>query len=172
MSERQAWANAFAQQARSDWSLYLRLVERGEAVCHALHFLQMACEKIAKAYRIRDLSSDVAELTQHHVGFKRFVRAFLLSPAMRVEFEGRAQQLQAVLAAVSSLAGEIERLAPAVDRVARPDNAEYPWFDGAVVVVPCEYGFPNLSLLGAPQGRTLLNVIRRSMDEFERIHIV
>ncbi|MCA9527712.1 MAG: hypothetical protein KC549_15595 [Myxococcales bacterium] len=151
--------------------MYQRLAAAGEADCHTLHYLQMACEKVAKAYRIRDLDAEIEELTQHHVGFARFVRAFLLSPAMRPDFEHQAARLQAVMRGMHTLAREIERLAPAVDRELRPDNSEYPWLAGGTVVAPCDYDFPNLSLLMAASGRALLKLVRRAMDEFEQIHI-
>lgn len=171
MPSREAWAAAFAEQARSDWGVYQRLTEAGVADCHALHYLQMACEKIAKAYRIRDLDADIDDLMLHHVGFARFVRAFLLSPALKPEFEHQAARLRMMVQVMSGLAREVERLAPAVDRDARPDNAEYPWRVGDEVVAPRDYGFPNLSLLTAARGRALLKLVRRAMDEFEQVHI-
>jgi hypothetical protein len=97
MPDRDAWAAAFAKQARSDWGVYERLSAANVSPCHTLHSLQMACEKIAKAYRIRDLPADIDDLTQHHVGFARFVRAFLLSPALRADFENQAARLQAMV---------------------------------------------------------------------------
>ena len=54
---RQAYAEAFAAQGRSDWTEYQHLstlTYPSLPWCHALHYLQMATEKIAKAYRIRD----------------------------------------------------------------------------------------------------------------------
>ena len=45
------WALAYARQGHSDFAIYQLLALRGVAVCHPLHYLQMACEKIAKAYR-------------------------------------------------------------------------------------------------------------------------
>lgn len=171
MPSREVWAAAFAKQARSDWAVYQRLTAAGEADCHSLHYLQMACEKIAKAYRIRDLDADIDELMRHHVGFARFVRAFLLSPALRQDFQGQAARLQAIVADASKLAREIERLAPAVDREGRLDNAEYPWPAGDDVIVPCDYDFPNLSLLTAARGRALLKLIRRAMEDFGQLRI-
>lgn len=172
MPSRDIWGAAFAKQARSDWHIYQHLAAEVDSPdCHTLHYLQMACEKIAKAYRIRDLDSDINELMKHHGGFVRFVRAFLLSPTLKSEYEHRSAQLRALMRSMSNLAREIERLAPAADGADRPDNAEYPWPAGATVVAPCEYDFPNLSLLTAPRGRALLKLVRRAMDEFENVHI-
>src|SRR5882724_6463098 len=53
--QRRAFAQAFIAQARSDWLVYRVLTESAEVpLCHRLHYLQMACEKLAKAYRLRD----------------------------------------------------------------------------------------------------------------------
>lgn len=47
----------------------------------------MACEKMAIAYRIRDTSAELDGsngLLRRHVGFDKFMRAFLLSPRRRM----------------------------------------------------------------------------------------
>ena len=162
MPTRDAWADAFAKQARSDWNVYALLrAEENVSLCHALHYLQMSCEKIAKAYRGRDTAIDVDELQQHHVGFARFMRAFLRSPAIARDYAGQAARLRETAKAANQFAGEIERLAPAVGRETRPDNA----------VVPCEHGFPGLALLRAPRGRAFLKLVSRALDEFEEVRI-
>lgn len=66
---RQAFAAAFVTQGRSDWDLYKHLsalTKPSFPQCHALHYLQMATEKIAKAYRLRDTTADVDGLVKHH----------------------------------------------------------------------------------------------------------
>ena len=171
MPTRNAWANGFVRQARSDWGVYRLLAASSVPPCHALHYLQMACEKVAKAYRCRDTPANVDELQQHHVGFTRFMRAFLLSPAIARDYEGQAARLREIAKAANQLAKEIERLAPAVDREARPDNAEYPWPQGDHVIVPCDYSFPGLSLLAVSRGRAFLRLISRALDDFEKVHI-
>lgn len=60
-ARRQAYSGAFIAQARSDFQVYRHLAQSPEfAVCHALHYLQMATEKLARAYRLRDSQSPVA----------------------------------------------------------------------------------------------------------------
>jgi hypothetical protein len=52
---REAWAKAFLRQGNSDLETFLFLSAPASSkvpTCHRLQFLQMACEKIAKAYRI------------------------------------------------------------------------------------------------------------------------
>jgi hypothetical protein len=169
---REAWATAFTAQGRSDWEVYRLLEQRPELPpCHALHYLQMASEKIAKAYRCRDTSASLDELLYAHVGFERFINAFLLSPTIKQEYAGRGSQLREILKTARLLARAIEQLAPAVDRSHAPENAEYPWAQGDEVVAPCTYDYPSLSLLLTPRGRTFLNFLARAIREFERIEI-
>jgi hypothetical protein len=64
---RRAFASAFIEQARSDWSVRGTLAEQTQVpACHQLHYLQMACEKLAKAYRLRDTNSEVGDLVSKH----------------------------------------------------------------------------------------------------------
>ena len=81
------FAAAFYAQASSDWALYKRLADLDDvALCHKLHYLQMACEKLAKAYRLRDLDTDVDAVATKHVGFTKFINAFLRSPRLLEEY--------------------------------------------------------------------------------------
>jgi hypothetical protein len=144
---RRLFADAFIVQARSDWSVYRLLAEpRDAAVCHQLHYLQMVCEKLAKAYRLRDTRASVDDLVSRHAGFVKFVGAFVVV-ALKDEFRGKEAQLRGLLTRMRALAREIEKLAPAIDRAAAPENAEYPWERGGEVIAPSRYSFPSLALL-------------------------
>jgi hypothetical protein len=124
---RTVFAEAFYRQAASDWQVYkLLAAAEGLPRCHALHYLQMACEKLAKAYRLRDTTADVDAIASKHTGFAKFISAFLRSPALMEEHEGQLARHQAVCASSAKFAREIEKLAPAVGRVTSPENAEYP----------------------------------------------
>ncbi len=59
--------------------------------CHSLHFLQMATEQLAKAYRFRDTSADVAALLTSHVGFPRFLNAQLAPAVDRESVPGNTE---------------------------------------------------------------------------------
>ena len=62
------WADGFARQADADfraWELYQKYPEACAEVCHKLLFLQMACEKLCKAHRIR-AGADPNELIKTH----------------------------------------------------------------------------------------------------------
>ena len=170
MSEnrRSNYAAAFYRQAQSDWEVYLRLTQMLDVPrCHELHYLQMACEKLAKAYRLRDLDADVDDLATKHAGFMKFINAFLRSPRLFSEYKGKLSAHQAICKSAAALARGIEKLAPAIDKLHSPANAEYPWESGDRVVVPCEYGYPDLSLLNAPGGRAFLKLVERALREYE-----
>lgn len=165
---RRAFAEAFIAQARSDWRVYRILAEREEVPsCHRLHYLQMVCEKLAKAYRLRDTKSPIDELVSKHSGFSKFVGPFFT--ALKDEYSGKDEQLRGLIQRARTLAREIERLAPAIDRSASPENAEYPWERDGTVTAPCDFGFPSLQLLTQPGGRAFQNLIERALDDFEKI---
>lgn len=163
---RRAFADAFIAQARADWAVRRILAgETGIGVCHELHYLQMVCEKLAKAYRLRDTKSPVSELISKHTGFAKFVGPFFAA-VLKDEYRGREAQLRGLLRRARALAREIEKLAPAIDRTAVPENAEYPWERDGMVIAPCDYAFPSLELLREAGGRSFLNLIERALNEF------
>ncbi len=168
MPTREAWADAYYKQASSDWALFKELQGRDDVpTCHAYHYLQMATEKLAKAYRFRDTTTDLETLLTSHVGFPRFLNTFLLSPQMREEYAGRHQQLESIRRDCHRLARAVEQLAPAVDRGAKPQNTEYPWAVGERVLAPIDHNFPYLSLLRGARGRLFLKFIDRAFAEYE-----
>ena len=170
--DRTSWAEAYARQGRSDWGVYKLLAGMPTvSLCHELHYLQMACEKIAKAYRWRDTATDAHALTHEHVAFSKFIESFLGSPSIRVDYERRGEKLLVIRKLCRNLAREVEKLAPAVDRDNSPENAEYPWAQGDRIVVPCDYSYPSLSLLHEAGGRTFLKVLARAFEQYESVQI-
>lgn len=165
---RRAFALAFMAQARSDWHAYRVLNEAHVAMCHRLHYLQMACEKLAKAYRLRDTKAPVDDLVSKHSGFSKFVAPFFMA-VLKDEYSGKDQQLRALVQRARALAREIEKLAPAIDREESPENAEYPWERDGQVTAPCDFAFPSLEPLRQPGGRAFLNLVERALDDFERV---
>jgi hypothetical protein len=168
---RRAFAEAFIAQARSDWSVHHLLAERKDVVaCHELHYLQMVCEKLAKAYRLRDTRSPVDGLVSKHTGFAKFVGPFFAA-VLKDDYRDKDAQLRGLITRARALAREIEKLAPAIDRAAAPENSEYPWERDERVIAPCRYPFPSLELLRQPGGRAFLNLIERALDGFERVSL-
>ena len=173
-ARRQAFAVAFAAQGRSDWDVYKylsALAKPSFPQCHALHYLQMATEKIAKAYRVRDTAADVDELVKHHAGFVEFINQFFRSETIRAEYRGQDAALETLQRNATTLAREIQRLAPAADRLASPENAEYPWERDDAILIPCAFAFPNLTMLRQASGRAVMNLVERAFNDFERLHI-
>ncbi len=169
---REEWAEAYWRQSKNDWDAFPKLcAETSVLNCNVLHFLQMAGEKIAKAYRLRDTDADLDSLLGSHVALSRFMPSFLLSTAVQAEYYGRKARFQAVATAIKKLAREVEKLAPAVDRENSPENAEYPWEAGGKVMFPASYRFPNLSMLEAPLGQRFIKLPGRAIDDFEAIRI-
>ncbi|WP_433926598.1 MULTISPECIES: hypothetical protein [Sorangium] len=170
--DRASWALAYIKQGGSDFEIY-RLLSSipGVPICHLLHYLQMAGEKVAKAYRFRDTDTDEERLTTEHVAFSRFMQSYLGSPEIKQRYAGKDELLRETVKVARKLAREIEKLAPAVDREISPANAEYPWSDDGRVVVPCEFTYPNLTLLTEPGGRTFLRLLEMAIADFERIRI-
>ena len=147
--------------------MFLELQRRADVPqCHALHYLQMATEKLAKAYRFRDTSTAVEALLTSHVGFQRFLNSFLLSPQMREEYQGRHAHLDRIRRDCEPISRAIEQLAPAVDRKNTPVNAEYPWCTTDQVTAPVDYGFPELCFARSAKGRMFLNLITRAMSDY------
>jgi hypothetical protein len=168
---RQAFAEAFIAQARSDWGIHRLLSEQSDvAPCHRLHYLQMACEKLAKAYRLRDTESAVSELVSKHTGFEKFVGAFF-AVALKDEYRGKDEQLRGLIRRARALAREIEKLAPAIDRADAPENVEYPWEQNDRVIAPCSYTFPSIELQRDAGGRAFLNLIERALNDYERLSL-
>lgn len=166
-----AYATAFHKQALSDWELY-ELLSRSQpspAKCHTLHYLQMACEKLGKAYRLLHPAADVDVIATRHVGFQQFVNEHLRSPAVMLKYKGRLAQHKVICHELASIAREVEKLAPAVDRTFAPENAEYPWERGdwatgtGQVLVPCMYSYPALSLLTTMSGSAFLKMVREAL---------
>lgn len=172
---RSRYAAAFHEQATSDWEVYelLSRTQPSLGLCHVLHYLQMACEKLSKAYRLRHLAANVDDIATRHVGFVKFVNEHLRSPAVLDKYKGHDAAHEAVCKVSTTIAREIEKLAPAVDRASSPENAEYPWERGdwgngrGQVIVPCSYRYPALSLLTAPSGRAFIKMIREALRDWK-----
>ncbi|MDQ2799409.1 MAG: hypothetical protein M3Y13_07175 [Armatimonadota bacterium] len=127
MTEAEEWSQAFAVQAWADWQAY-SVLSRTEGLppCQSLHFLQMTCEKLCKAYEYRSGTYSGRTAASH------VVIAHNLPLIFRVyyseTFGKRLSRYSPILDKLRGLAREIELLAPASDAGARrPDNCEYPW---------------------------------------------
>lgn len=164
-------AEAYAEQSQSDFRVYREYLQSAEE-CHRLHYLQMACEKIAKAYRLRDTSAFTEDDLYSHVMFSRFILALLKAPQMKRRFQAEDAKRRHLERYARPLSREIEKLAPAVDRQRTPANVEYPWISGETVLVPCRHQYANLSLLTAPGGRDFLKLIEIAIEDYQSITLL
>ncbi len=166
MSGAKGWDRAFAIQAEADLQTYKCLQgHRDVPMCHKLHFLQMACEKLCKAHLCKAGSDPVALQSSHRYIGKNLpvvVKQQLARLDRKVVGRDGYPMNQ-----IRQLAREIELLSPAVDdNKKRPENCEYPWqVSPGEIRTPLEYQFPNLNLLTAPSGRTLLKCVWQAIAE-------
>ncbi len=137
---REEWANAFAEQGHSDLRTYDILSNADAPSCHSLHYLQMATEKIAKAYQVA--GSYWPPRKKSHVAAVEFVKNYYSSPSMRARYDRNREQLAVIRDEMVKVAMQVEKLAPAVDEENVPENVEYPWATSEKLEVPCRYKFP------------------------------
>ena len=165
MSTPLIWQRAYARQAKADWAAYEVLRAATDLPqCQSLHFLQMACEKLCKAYLCSQKVEPRFLQTSH--GFIAGNLPEIFKDRRRRLKLRPLHQYSTLLKQVYNLAREIELLAPTVDNQRRPDNCEYPWEDGAgSIVVPAEYPFATLSMLSEMAGQDLLKIIPFAIDE-------
>ncbi|MFH0825101.1 MAG: hypothetical protein V2B18_20305 [Pseudomonadota bacterium] len=133
------WRAAFFSQAWSDFNLFKDLNRPDVPLCHRLHYLQMATEKLAKGFlcsRKRDPPPP------RHAVFVKFLELSKRRSVWRSKL-GYGQNGRAYAAYVDSLipcAKKIEDLAPEGGKLGKV-NPEYPWID-ASGTVQCPISYP------------------------------
>jgi hypothetical protein len=156
------------RQAKSDHDIFVLLRDTGVSACHQLHYLQMATEKLAKAYFWRTGSPP----WKSHVGLRQFL--LRLATARTSERQRivealafkRFDDFQAWNRAIAPLAYGLERLAPALAQCDGP-NPEYPWPHSAPTQAPVDYEFQVWKdLTETGRGRQLQQVIADAMRRF------
>jgi hypothetical protein len=151
----QDWASAYAKQALSDLDAREKLESAGAHKCHRLHFLQMAAEKLCKAYLTTSNGHNKVRKTHAYVerNLPLIARNFY-----RAANNGRIPAWE--ISEIRRIARQVEVLAPACDDGGtRQDNSEYPWEDSqGNVRVPSEYNFPNLD--DGPTNKAIVKLIR------------
>ncbi len=163
------WSRAFARQARADLETYRTCcVNRSVPACHRFHFLQMACEKAAKA-QLCAAGSDPAQVQASHAYTAKVV-PILIRAEVDLLGPGEAKRFRWVGVGVRPLAREVELLSPSVDDGGkRPANCEYPWVDAADQLhVPATDAFPNLAALDSHMGAVFLKLLRAAVERLAR----
>jgi hypothetical protein len=129
------------EQAKSDHAAFITLRRAGIHECHMLHYLQMAAEKISKAYLWRSGFPP----PRSHVGLMRFMRALMgrrraeLGRIATVFEYSRPKDMDAWLRQAAPLAYELQNLAPA--EANDGPNPEYPWPHEQPTRCPACYSF-------------------------------
>ncbi len=154
------WRSAFLTQARSDYRVYQRLLELANIEqCHRLHYLQMATEKLAKAF----LTDGTRMPRTVHSAFVRFLQLAKQKQNARVRKTLRmpSGQFRAFLDGLLTTGQAIEHLVP--EGSGQRINVEYPWQGpDHTVSVPAESTF---ELLG-PRGFPKVGKIRQLMEAY------
>jgi hypothetical protein len=175
---------AFFRQAQSDWTVFRHFHPSDwrwwNAVlstwcglvgvrpfsfprCHALHYLQMCTEKLAKAYYT------ATPARTGHNAFRRFMTDLPSNPTAIAPL--RFVDVAALTmwqGSAYALVGAIEDLAPAIaDRLHQP-NPEYPWPKGAEAHAPVDHSFhaeiyARLEAQAASGQPSFLDVLGRMM---------
>jgi len=158
------WDEAFWAQAKSDWEMYAKLDETREPACHVLHYLQMATEKLGKAY-LMARGTDVGDVQTSHQAFTQFLRLAARNGKVQRKLGMTAAQLRAHVRRLLPIAHAVEKLAPAL--AAGSVNAEYPWStpQGAIVA-PIRHSFALSRMLEGANGRNLLKLVEAVLENF------
>ncbi len=124
--------------------------------CQLLHYLQMAAEKVCKAY----LYSTGVNVGYTHAVVKKHL------PAIVQNYDPGVRRSPGKIARLKQFAHHVELLAPALEAEgASPDNAEYPWQDrDGSPVFPLDFEFGLLQ--DEKQITTLLKIIRTAAEAY------
>lgn len=159
------WRNAYFVQAQNDYQIFREFKKRTDiAMCQKLHYLQMATEKLAKAFMSAPAGGPPPRVHTVIVGFLRMTKN---RPEIRRQlgfgFDQQAYGLY--INGLIEVAEQIERLAPVGNE--ERANPEYPWIDGGGdVVCPVHYTFPEFT---HPQKRHKIAKFEHLTDGLFRI---
>ena len=156
--------HAFYRQALSDWETFRYLRHRGKRIeCHELHYLQMATEKLAKAY----LWGTKTPPRQVHASFIQFLRRAATDARIRRSLNVAQQsQFEEWIRSSLPLARAVEMLSPGLAQ--NGPNPEYPWPPALPMVAPVDHDFAISGELDAAKGRKLIDLIGKLFSTFEQ----
>ncbi|HEV7280948.1 MAG TPA: HEPN domain-containing protein [Pirellulaceae bacterium] len=153
-------------QAKSDYEAFAFLRREGARQCHCLHYLQMATEKIAKAYFWRSGSPP----PRNHSGFVQCLR--FLGQVRRLDQErlcrllkfSRFTDFENWIRTALPLAYDLEHLSPNLANDG--PNPEYPWPHHEPANAPATHDFAIWRELEHGRGRDLMRVIGTLVERF------
>ncbi len=162
------WSEAFLEQARSDWEMWQLIHEREAPDCHALHYLQMTCEKLGKAFLIAGGTISPQQAQGSHVAFKRFLQVASRNHVLRNLLKMTSSQFRAHVNQLLPIAEAVESLTPALAHDG--PNVEYPWESpDRQIHIPARYTFSIARELRRPPGVNLLKIVDLVLQQFYRL---
>jgi len=93
---------------------------------------------------------------------KKFLATILAQELLEI-LPGKKDLIKQLKTRFKQLGVEIEALCPAINRVQRPDNCEYPWESGSTIESPLDWKFASLQFLEQPGGRTFLKCLKAAI---------
>lgn len=112
----------------------------GVEVCHSLHYLQMATEKMGKAFLLAHNEISAEDAERNHEGFAKYIKIAARNHALARKLEMRPEKFRDLINdRFVPLAQRIEQLAPALAKGGA--NPEYPWRDNSGFNIPCQWDF-------------------------------
>ena len=146
-----------------------QLIHNHEAPdCHALHYLQMTCEKLGKAFLIAGGAISPQQAQSSHVAFKRFLQMASRNHVLRNLLKMSAAQFKAHVNQLLPNAEAVERLTPALAHDG--PNVEYPWESpDRQIHIPVHYVFSVARELRRPAGANLLKLVDLVQLQFYRL---
>ena len=163
---RTGWRTAFIAQGESDLKVFhLLRHDAGVEHCHALHYLQMAAEKVAKGLNCRD---EFTRPEETHFALVRWIRHAKANPYARLMTlcgVSTRSQFRAYLHGLHGFAETIELLAPAVARQrGKEQNAEYPWLDAKASTVRYPAVYPFHEVVYNPKYPKFIRFVEASIE--------
>jgi hypothetical protein len=155
------------KQTEADHRLFVQLRRAGAHECHLLHYLQMATEKLSKAYLWRSGHAP----PKSHTGFVRFLKALLdrradLDRIAKTLGFRRREDLDHWVRNIQDLAYSLQNIAPA--EAGNGPNPEYPWPHEAPTQCPIDHTFALWNqLTNTGKGRKLMEFVDRAITCFE-----
>jgi hypothetical protein len=141
------WDAAYLRQAESDFRVFLLVKDREEVeACHKLHYLQMATEKLAKAF-LSFRTQGRRQPSVHDV-LILFVKATIkYAPVARAfRMASLSDYGEYVRQNILPVTAELQDLYPKGSE--DKPNVEYPWEANGQLYTPTDYSFGNLEIGG------------------------
>lgn len=157
-----SWKEGYLQQAKSDYETYRILTANKVKICHRLHYLQMASEKLAKSFMCRG-SQRPTRLT--HYVLVRFLQTTKKQPGISRLMNDNQSVYCSYIDGLLEIAKRVEDLAPSGGDFCKL-NPEYPWEDAfGVVQIPAKYDFHEFRPTDLVKLQTLIDNLFRIADK-------